>query len=246
MGSIVSRTEWGARLPKGPYSTVDPKPRAVLHHSAGPVPKDKNHAATIVRAYQYQHMFTNQLAPGGANDIGYHALVDAEGNVYLGRPFATYGAHAPGGNELTGICMLGNFDIQRPPSAMVTAVYDFCRAKGIHEIIGHRALYPTACPGIYGMETAEGLNHSLKRVTRPVDRIPFPPPHGRTLRLYINGVEYAGWGECNNRIVSIAIHPASITTDNIHISWNHGVWHGRTDVINVCRHLYAKFNLAYR
>lgn len=243
--TTYTREDWGAKPPKGDYTRLPGPVAAVIHHSAGPVPKSVDHAMTMIRSYQWQHMFTKQLGPNGAIDIGYHVLFDGDGNSYDGRPFGTVGAHAPGGNDLAGICLLGNYDEREPSRVMLSAVHEYCRDRGIREVAPHSAFYPTLCPGMHGQVFTQILAKHLQHGTTP--RVYTPYPYGgQTLRLYTLGTTYPGWQACNNRIVSIARYPQSFTTEDCAIAWQGFVWRGNKDVVNVCKHLHDKFNLNYR
>lgn len=242
---MVIRRIWGARLPKGDYTAVDSPPVGVLHHSAGTLPTSPDHAMSILRAIQYQHMFTNQLAPGGAIDIAYHFMIDPFGNVYEGRPVNTRGAHAPNDNEKTGICLLGNYETVSANGSVHTALYDLANSLALDKLLGHRSVYPTACPGDNGMLLLAEVNKRLETFKKPVDFDDWPPPHGATLSLRVGGEEWKGWANANNRIVSIAVHKA-LRTERCEIDWRGGTWRGRTDVTNVCINLYRTFKLRYR
>jgi N-acetyl-anhydromuramyl-L-alanine amidase AmpD len=117
----------------------------------------------------------------GAADIAYHFLIDPSGRVIEGRKLAWQGAHA-GNNDANrgniGICLLGNFDVQRPTEAQkqalrkllvtlmnrynipVSRVYTHCEVKRKF------ALAATDCPGKNLQVYVDGLRSSLRYASR--------------------------------------------------------------------------------
>ena len=87
---VYERGDWGARPPKGRYSSLGTITSAVIHHG-GPVGGPRltfKAAAKTCRDWQAYHMDSN-----GWSDIGYHFLIDARGRIYRGRPVSALGAH---------------------------------------------------------------------------------------------------------------------------------------------------------
>lgn len=91
------------------------------------------------------------------NDIGYHYLIDRNGDLFPGRPEYIIGAHAYGSNVGTiGVnVMFGTKDKEITPKAMNTLVKllsRLCKKYNItptnKTILGHRDVFPTECPGI--------------------------------------------------------------------------------------------------
>lgn len=59
----------------------------------------------------------------GWGDIGYHLVVDPQGNVWQGRPLMWQGAHVKDCNEgNVGVLVLGNFDRAQPTTAQLEAL----------------------------------------------------------------------------------------------------------------------------
>lgn len=103
--AITSRAAWGARPPKGGYSSHTPQ-RLIAHHSYLPSQSQYKGAATI-RGIQYYHMYDNNT---GWNDIGYHFLIGPDGVIFQGRPETVVGAHCSPNTNSVGICLIGDYD----------------------------------------------------------------------------------------------------------------------------------------
>lgn len=163
----LARQAWGAdetiRFNQG--ETVWPPQYApvqkiVLHHTASS--NDYTDSAAIVRAIYYYHTVTL-----GWGDIGYNFVIDAAGKVYEGRYGGSnvIGAHALNFNKGTlGVALIGTFSQVDPPAAALTAIDRFLVAKAVQygidpagrsafqgkdlpNIIGHRDVNSTSCPG---------------------------------------------------------------------------------------------------
>jgi putative cell wall-binding protein len=179
--AIITRAQWGAdeTLRNGDPG-VNAQVRALfLHHTAGSNSYSAAQAAAQVRSIYAYH--TRSL---GWSDIGYNFLVDRFGRVYEGRygsiTQASRGAHAGGFNTDTmGVSAMGNFDVARPPAALVngasavmgwlaerfdinpsgrvvltsegggTSRYAAGVRVTVNTISGHRDVGLTACPGQY-------------------------------------------------------------------------------------------------
>ncbi|MBT8208050.1 MAG: N-acetylmuramoyl-L-alanine amidase [Acidimicrobiia bacterium] len=119
-----------------------------VHHTA--VRLDRNaDAPGQIRGHQAFHQ------QSGWADLAYHYMVDANGNIYEGRPFSapgdTFTNYDPAGHFL--VCCEGNFDQQDLPEAQVASLAAMLAwgsdAFGISPdtIAGHRDYASTTCPG---------------------------------------------------------------------------------------------------
>lgn len=81
---FVSRDEAGLRPGRG---VAELHSDTVTAHYGGDGPGELDHSecAGVWRAWQAQHMDTDQLAPGGAADVAYNAGVCQHGSVFEGR-----------------------------------------------------------------------------------------------------------------------------------------------------------------
>ncbi|XP_060064599.1 peptidoglycan recognition protein 1-like [Ylistrum balloti] len=148
---IVTREEWGARLPSHTIGHLPEIPQYVfIHHGAGSRCHSEDECAAKVRSYQEFHMVTR-----GWWDIGYSFVVGEDGNVYEARGWDKIGAHTYGRNTVgIGISVIGDFRTQIPDDAALHAVIQLI-ACGLNTgkiqtnyiIQGHCDVVPTECPG---------------------------------------------------------------------------------------------------
>ena len=159
MPFALPRARWGARAPS-PRNLTPNRARwsyITVHHSAheeaGTTGSSERDAIAALRAIQ-----RSQMGGRGWGDIGYHFLIDPAGRIWEGRDLSWQGAHAGGSGGRNnvgniGICLLGNFEIERPSQAAVKSlerlVADLQRRFAITNggIKGHRDWKGTACPG---------------------------------------------------------------------------------------------------
>lgn len=135
-----------------------------VHHTAVQVNGDARSGVERIRAL-YQYHAVNR----GWGDIGYHYLIDEEGQIYEGKAGGKFvvGGHAYCNNVGTlGVALLGNFEVEKPTQDQLKALqwllndlaeeYDIDPAgtvkhhgKTLPTIVGHRDLLSTDCPGYY-------------------------------------------------------------------------------------------------
>ena len=150
-----------------PYSELKPGESldsildtVVIHHSGDAVVGSLvSDAPPTVKDVQVQHMFVEAYA-----DIAYHYAIDAEGNVFEGRPIDVRGHHVAGANTgKIGIVLLGDFepgprwdrdnlDDLPPPQAQVDSakilISQLDDRYGIEEVLPHTDVVEgTECPG---------------------------------------------------------------------------------------------------
>jgi hypothetical protein len=144
---VICRAAWGALAAAGVFTShqID---QITVHHTA--VLLDHNaDAPGRVRQHQSYHQSL------GWPDLAYHYMIDADGNVYEGRPVDAVGDTAtqydPTGHLL--VCCEGNFDEQDVPQAqyetLVRMVAWGCGEFGVDpaSVRGHRDVASTSCPG---------------------------------------------------------------------------------------------------
>ena len=146
----VSRAAWGARPPSGPGNQLNAHPNGSAVHWEGTQMGNPPHGECDdqVRAIQRYHMDTN-----GWSDIAYSIVVCVHGYEYEGRGEGK-GSAANGSSSANAawyaVCaMVGPGDPQ--PAALLDGIASAtsrCRGWGAGgDVVGHRDLYATACPG---------------------------------------------------------------------------------------------------
>jgi N-acetylmuramoyl-L-alanine amidase len=96
----------------------------------------------------------------GWDGVGYHYVIKRDGTVQKGRPDNVVGAHVAGHNTGSlGICCIGGIERATGPNfgvdnrteaqkdATILLVQDLLRKHPNAQVVGHRDLSPTQCPG---------------------------------------------------------------------------------------------------
>jgi N-acetyl-anhydromuramyl-L-alanine amidase AmpD len=119
----------------------------IIHHSA--VSREAN-------AKQFEAIKRNHISKGWG-DIGYHFLIDPNGKLNFGRKETAIGAHCSHGgmnNKSIGICLAGNFEIEKPTDHQIFMLRDALQMLSYRfkipraRILGHKETgAATACPG---------------------------------------------------------------------------------------------------
>lgn len=164
---IVTRAQWGAAPAR---STTPLQPARVslfvLHHTTGTYAGPRT-----VRNIQAFHQGPDRRW----SDVGYNFLVAPDGTIFEGRGWGFAGAHARGKNsESIGVAFIGDGSRGAPLDAQRSIVWlleEAQRRFGRLQVVGHRDVGSTACPGdaLYGWVTSGAF------VADPV-REPSAPP----------------------------------------------------------------------
>ena len=109
--------------------------------------------------------------------IGYHYFIERDGSLTQTRADNEEGAHTKGKNsESLGICLAGNFDIQRPTEAQIRALnkllhdIEIVYSPAEFPLYHHSKFSDTHCPGAYF--TTDGWKiHSLQRKLNYLQRL---------------------------------------------------------------------------
>lgn len=143
---VVSREEWGAAEPQGPFVTHTPE-RLTIHHS-GP-PMSSTTGPPVFRSWQAYHFSL------GWPDLAYHYIVGRDGLVYAARPETAVGDTAteydPTGHFL--VVLEGDYNIIAPSEDQLEALARILAwaaetyAIDPATISGHRDYAATTCPG---------------------------------------------------------------------------------------------------
>ncbi|XP_030242953.1 peptidoglycan-recognition protein LB isoform X1 [Drosophila navojoa] len=148
---LLSRADWGARMPKEVNYFEGPAPYVIIHHSY--IPAACVTTPDCMRSMREMQDF--HQVDRGWNDIGYSFGIGGDGLIYTGRGFNVVGAHAPKYNDKSvGIVLIGDWRTELPPASMLQAAQDliaFGVAKGYidpsYKLLGHRQVRDTECPG---------------------------------------------------------------------------------------------------
>lgn len=121
--------------------------RIIIHHSL-----TRDSSTVSWSAIRWYHTHTM-----GWNAIGYHAGIELVGGNYeilTGRMLDEVGAHTAGQNaDSIGICIVGNFDRDLPPTAQLDLAARYtrslCRVLGIPtgRVYRHSDFSAKSCPG---------------------------------------------------------------------------------------------------
>ena len=87
--------------------------------------------------------------------VGYHYVIENDGSIMMGRPFAKVGAHVKGHNRNSiGVCVVGNYmdDLAMTSGqeqSLVVVLHGLLTQFDLdaNEVYGHRELGETLCPG---------------------------------------------------------------------------------------------------
>jgi hypothetical protein len=158
---VIPRSEWTRQGPDmGNINPMNGIHRITIHHDGMP-------PTTLAARWQVAARL-NQVRRGhndrGWADIGYHFIIDPQGNVWEGRSTRFQGAHVRDQNEHNlGIMVLGNFDEQQPTPQACGALDAFVATQmrryriSLSDVRTHQERASTACPGRnlqrYMMET---------------------------------------------------------------------------------------------
>lgn len=150
-GNVLPRSAWAKGNPVPQYmNRMRPVTRITIHHDGiSPFAStNKAEAAARIESIRRGHRGRN------FGDIGYHYVIDPAGRVWQGRSLTWQGAHVGAQNDGNlGICVLGNYQNQRPSETQLRAVEHFVAQQmrthrvGVRQVYTHKELAATACPG---------------------------------------------------------------------------------------------------
>ncbi|MDY7100936.1 MAG: N-acetylmuramoyl-L-alanine amidase [Actinomycetota bacterium] len=174
---VSTRAAWGARPPRATQPLRLPVSEVVLHHTAGGTSSETRQ----VRAAQDEHMDVR-----GWDDIAYNWLVGQSGRVFDGR-IRNMGAATKGRNDRSvAICLIGDFDRNRPSAAAISSVSELYARLIVRRIvtsratlIAHRDVADTVCPGRF----AVGLIDHMRREAHVIAFPGLPRYPGGLLRV---------------------------------------------------------------
>jgi hypothetical protein len=116
----------------------------VIHHSASNI----NTPIAEIDRWHKQRNFTKSSL---GFFVGYHYVILANGKLIQTRRENELGCHTIPNDGKLGICVVGNFMIEKPTDAQLNTLGVLCnRLKkdyNINEVKGHRDFSRTECPG---------------------------------------------------------------------------------------------------
>lgn len=119
----------------------------IIHHSGGtnanPLADTSHHTAKIMEDYHLSR---------GWEGLGYHYVIQKDGEIWQGRPENYHGAHTTNHNtDSIGICLSGNFDATLPTIEQKNALKGLLgvlKAKyNTDTIVPHRTYANKTCYG---------------------------------------------------------------------------------------------------
>ena len=152
---VISPAEWKAAPTRGRLPARGPLDHLVLHHTA--FPTSGIGGRTLAAEARHMRQIQRWHLDRGWLTVGYHFVVSPSGRIFGGRPVDRLGAHVAGHNAGTvGICLMGNFERERPTDAALAAL-EHVRTRLVPggasvALLGHRdhrGHESSACPGRY-------------------------------------------------------------------------------------------------
>ena len=118
----------------------------VVHHSATKVGND---ALRQIKSFARHHI--SKGWPG----IGYHYVIGVDGRVFkTGRILEKRYHVGQANSRYVGVCLIGNFNDSPPTQEQLGSLRELYKAiqgmpgyGGVRQLVGHRELSRTACPG---------------------------------------------------------------------------------------------------
>ncbi|KAI5098308.1 peptidoglycan recognition protein 1, partial [Silurus meridionalis] len=163
---VMPRRAWKAMDVQVRERLHQPADKVIIHHTA--LWSCWSETQSIEQLIHIQQMHIHERS---FTDIGYNFLVDQAGVLYEGRGWGVVGAHAKTHNHNSvGVAFMGNFNDESPSLKALSAVHALIQhgvARGYLqpsvEILGHRDVADTQCPG-------EKLYTSLHILKTPTDQ----------------------------------------------------------------------------
>ena len=149
--NVIARSTWtNAGVIRAKANPMNGVTRITVHHDAIPSTGIRSRADAVRRLNSVRQ---SHLREGWA-DIGYHYVIDPQGNVWEARPLYFQGAHVKDNNEHNlGVMCMGNFNQHRPTTAQTRTLDSFLATLmrrhnvALSRVRTHQEIMPTQCPG---------------------------------------------------------------------------------------------------
>lgn len=207
--------------------------KIVVHHTGETKVTNGRPSDEMMRAIYYYHTIVK-----GWGDIGYHYVIGKDGEIYEGKAGGdkVVGAHVYCNNIGTiGISVMGNFNLEEPTTKQVNTLKALLakltqnhkidpdglstfHGENIPNIIGHRDIGATACPGeaLYNQlskirtEVAKGFTYNFTETTtsestdkkdyeaevnKKVEVLDLDPTHQETLTFSFKNTGKQTWND---------------------------------------------------
>lgn len=204
--------------------------KIVVHHTGETDVTNGRPSDEMVRAIYYYHTVVK-----GWGDIGYNYVIGKDGEIYEGKAGGdkVVGAHVYCNNINTvGVSVMGNFNLQEPSTKQLNSLkallaqltkkynldpigFSIFHGENIPNIIGHRDLAATACPGtnLYGkltsvrQDVAKGFTYNFTEETsdaqkdyeatveKKVEVLNLDPTHQKTVIFNFKNTGKQAWNE---------------------------------------------------
>jgi len=146
----------------------------IVHHTA--VSRTKNDAQ--INATNNYHKSQDFPLSSLGFYVGYHALIEPNGMVYVTRKDTESGAHTSQNSmnfNSIGVCLTGDFDVEEPTIEQCKALLQYIKAKQAGyripntKVVPHRTYAPKTCWGKKLPDDIVGyLEKRVAEVTKPV------------------------------------------------------------------------------
>jgi N-acetylmuramoyl-L-alanine amidase len=163
---------WGDSFTWAGSRSWDKVKYLVIHHSVtNPSGNNKNDVDYIAQLHKNR----------GWGGVGYHFIITPDGMVYYVGDISTSRANVADKNDFViGICMVGDFTKGLPTDGQVLSAHDLCKflindvpaltnIKDWCNVVGHKDLQATQCPGTSWKGTGDSMYERIK------NRIPYTP-----------------------------------------------------------------------
>jgi len=112
----------------------------IIHHSASPK------SWTTIEDLNRWHKNRGFRKSSFGYNVGYHRVI-TDGKIIKTRDINEPGAHTIGHNNEIGVCVIGNYQNEKPEAGDIVALLKLIRELKPKEIKGHRDYSKTLCPG---------------------------------------------------------------------------------------------------